>query len=134
MPIVYKLHCEVCNFTKVVKGEETGLHEIKTSPIPINVKKWDDIKNEFVNVDVKKQPKKLRCPKCGRLVIPKKVEDSQKSLEAKVAEIDRAKRIEDEKISMTEQLKKEIQNKRKRLIDEKDRTDGGQTGPKRPEI
>lgn len=132
--MIYKIHCEICNFTKVAKGEEAELHELKTSPIPVNAKKWDDIKNEMVKVDIRKQPKKLRCPKCGRAVIPKKVEDAQKTLENKVAEDERAKRIELEKALMIEQLKKEIQEKKKRLSDEKDRIDGGQAGPQRPTI
>jgi hypothetical protein len=134
MPAVYRLNCEICSWNKIVKGEELGLHELKTSPVPVNTKRWDSVKNELVQIDVKKQPKKLRCPKCGRVVIPKKIDDSQKILENKIAEEERTVRIEAETISITEQLKKDILEKKKRLEDEKDKLNGGQAGPARPTI
>lgn len=115
----YKLVCEVCGWKKIFEDEDDSLHELKSSPIPVNVKKWNEKKGVDVKVESKKQPKKFRCQGCGRVVIPKKIKDAQKELEKKNSEIERQKLIEEDKIKLKQQFEKEIEEKRCKLKEDK---------------
>jgi hypothetical protein len=81
----YKLHCEICNWGKVTNGAEVEekLYEYKTSPIPVGIPQFDKENNKVVVREPQKQPRKFRCPKCGRVVIPRQIQDPQEQIDSK---------------------------------------------------
>ena len=92
---VYRLYCEICEWKKIVRtSDDIRLVEIKTSPIPGGSPVYNP---ETKKTDVpksKNQPKKFKCPQCGRVIIPKKIIDVQTDIDADTdAEIRRRKII-----------------------------------------
>lgn len=84
----YQLYCEICNYKKITTGHEAvGFVELSTSPIPGGIPFLDN-ESKIVVPKSKSQPKKLKCPKCGRLIIPRKLA-TPKDLEQKSNEKDR---------------------------------------------
>jgi len=81
---LYRLYCEICNWKRITDGSDIqDLMELKTSPIPRGIPKVDLETKKVVQPKSKDQIKKFRCPKCGRVVIPKKISDPQRELEEK---------------------------------------------------
>jgi DNA-directed RNA polymerase subunit RPC12/RpoP len=63
----FVLYCDYCNYKKIVGDlEQSGLFEIKTSNVPGGLPAFDSEKKKFVPKKSLEQPKKFRCPKCGR--------------------------------------------------------------------
>lgn len=69
----YKLHCEICGFTNVTDGSNINLTEYKRSKIQKDIPKLDTAgeatKSTFISL-----PKRYKCPKCGRLISPRKIQ------------------------------------------------------------
>jgi hypothetical protein len=76
----HKLHCEICNWTKVTSSEQLGLYEVKRSTIQGRIPYLDE-NNKTIVPKFKKQPKKYRCPKCGRGVKATKVANPQEKID-----------------------------------------------------
>lgn len=75
---IYKLHCEICNWTKVTNGSDAvDLVEFITAPIPVKSSQRDLKTKKIIEAKSIPQPRKFKCPKCGRLVIPKKLENNE---------------------------------------------------------
>lgn len=72
---MYRLYCEVCGYKRTTDGSDIqDLYEIKVSPVPGGL---PAINPQTKNVDVrpsKKPTRKFRCPSCGRVLIPRKVQ------------------------------------------------------------
>ena len=78
---VYQFYCEYCGWKKITNGADVKhLHEIKTSPIPGGVPKFDVDTGKIVDKKVIKQARKFRCPKCGRCVTPRKLGNPQEDI------------------------------------------------------
>ena len=79
---LYRLYCEICNFNLVTDGRDTDkLVEIKTSPIPGGIPKKDILTGNMTVPKSIKQPKKFRCPKCGRIIVPRLLVNEIKPVE-----------------------------------------------------
>lgn len=122
---MYQLYCQICNWKKITDGEAVReLTEVKTSPIQREIPKFDKKKKETILSKDKVRRKRFKCPKCGRVVFPKKIDDPQ-------ADIDAAKeQLAQEKETLELNLKiLEEQEKRRRKYEE-DRADGRKGGSK----
>lgn len=70
----YILYCENCSYKRITDGSDVGdLYEYKRNKIPTGIPKIDPITKKTTTSNPKVLPKMFRCPKCGRLVRPKKV-------------------------------------------------------------
>ena len=82
---VYQLYCEICNWKSVTDGTEVEdkLYEYSTSPIPGGAPYVDPVDKKTVEKKSQKQPRKFRCPKCGRVVIPRQIDNPQEDVDLK---------------------------------------------------
>lgn len=71
----YKLHCEICGHTIVTDGTNIKLVEYKRSRIQKEIPKLDPATNKLAEGTWLILPKKYKCPKCGRLISPRKMKD-----------------------------------------------------------
>ena len=62
------LFCEPCGFKQIIEPDKmpTDICEIKTSPIQQQIPILDVGTNKTVTKPFKPQPKKYKCPSCGR--------------------------------------------------------------------
>ncbi len=106
----YMLYCEYCNFKKVTDGTAAkDMYEVKTSPIPGGRVAKDPETDKQIRGKPIVQPRKLRCPQCGKIVIPRKIPDPQGELDEK----------------------REMEERNKRINEEKNQFNGSQTSPER---
>jgi len=108
---LYQLFCELCNWKMITQGDDADqLYLHPTSPIPTAIPKLEE--NKSVPGKLQKQPKKFRCPQCGRLIIPKIIEDPQAKLDEQLdAELRMKRRLEEEEKIKEEIKKRNEQNK-----------------------
>lgn len=81
---LYRLYCEICNWKLVTDGSDEQakkLVEVIAAPIPTGSPWLDEETKNIVVPPPRKQLKRFRCPQCGRLVRPTKIDDSQSKLE-----------------------------------------------------
>ena len=73
---LYRLYCELCNYNRITDGTDIGdLVEYKRSKIQANIPKIDPLDdNKVKEKEHIKLPKQFKCPKCGRLIKPKKLD------------------------------------------------------------
>jgi hypothetical protein len=70
----YQFYCEICNYKRITDGTDIqDLVEIKTSPIPSGIPKRDFETKKVVISKPIKQKRKFKCPQCGRVISPKKL-------------------------------------------------------------
>lgn len=74
---LYSIYCEPCGYKKITDGSDVkGLIEFKTSPVPGGQPYRDMNTGEVRTPEARPQPKKFKCPNCGRVVTVRKVADS----------------------------------------------------------
>jgi hypothetical protein len=74
----WKFICEYCNFCKVVTDlDNCDLREHKLTPVPGGNPTFDSKTKEFTTKKAVERGRKFKCPKCGRLIGVKKIEDVQ---------------------------------------------------------
>lgn len=73
----YKLHCEICGDTTVTDGTNIKLVEYKRSQIQKDIPKLDSTTGQASKSTFISLPKKYKCPKCGRLVSPRKMQEPE---------------------------------------------------------
>ena len=72
----YLLYFQYCGFKKLTDGTDAkDLIEVKTSPMMMTIPKLDPLTGKTIPAQFKNQKKRFKCPKCGRLVFPKKLKD-----------------------------------------------------------
>lgn len=72
----YLLFCQYCSYKKITDGTDVkDLIEVKTSPLMTSIPKADPITGKTIAAQFKNQKKRFKCPKCGRLIFPKKIKD-----------------------------------------------------------
>ncbi len=76
----HKLHCEICNWTKVTETTGLYLYEIKRSPVPGGIPYLNE-KGKLITPKPIKQPKKFRCPACGRALGVKEIDNPQEKID-----------------------------------------------------
>jgi len=70
----YRLYCEFCNYNRITDGTDVeDLYLSKRSKIDTAVPKIDAVTGKVVKKEPIAQTKQFRCPKCGRLITPKKI-------------------------------------------------------------
>jgi len=101
---LYQLYCEICNYKRITDGSDVeDLNEIKTSSVPAGVPYIDFETNNVIVPKSKKQMRKFKCPNCGRLVMPRKIDNPQEKLAEKLeAEERKRKRHEEDRIDGSE--------------------------------
>lgn len=98
------IFCEPCG-TRTVVEEEVTLAECKTSPVQIKLPQLDPATNKTVKAEFVKQPKRYKCPKCGRAA-------KVKPLTKPIAELLAARDVEEEKRRQEEERRKRIEDGR----------------------
>lgn len=72
----YRLCCEICGYNNVTDGSNTNLVEYKRSKIQKEIPKLDPngktSKPSWITL-----PKKYKCPKCGRLISPRRYNEPE---------------------------------------------------------
>lgn len=108
---LYQLFCS-CGWKRITDGSDIGdLYEIKLSPVPKGLPKFDKQKKKTIVSEPRERIRKFRCPECGHAVKPKKIEDHQALINQKL-----------EQEYLMEQQRLEIEMERGRIaeIQEKD--------------
>ena len=119
----YRLYCEVCNWKKITDGTDIDLFKLKTSNIPGGVPKLDPVSKKTITPKSIKQPKKYRCPNCGRVVIPRKISNPQEKIDQHCEELEQErKKIEWE--NLDQERKKSYEESKEEYEKEQDRLDG----------
>ena len=76
---LYVFYCNKCNYKRFSNGNDIGdLLQVKQSPIPRHIPKYDEANKITVNWPEKKRNKIFKCPKCGFTIKPHKVENQVK--------------------------------------------------------
>lgn len=94
------LYCEPCSYKRIITAEEPNcddLVEIKSSPIPKAGPALDPEAKSIKTPKPAEQPKKVKCPNCGRGVIVKKLPDVYANAFKAVDEETRKKQEAEEK-------------------------------------
>lgn len=121
---LYQLYCEICNWKKITDGSDVDdLYQIKTSPLPGGVPKRDAVTKKVVVPESKKQPTKFRCPSCGRVVIPRKLETKSQELVEAQREKERREVLRKEWEEADAKAKEHYESKKKEY-DEQNRISG----------
>lgn len=73
---LYLLLCDYCGYKKITDGTDAkDLIEVKTSPIMTKIPTLDPITQKTSPAHFKNQKKRFKCPKCGRLLFPRKLKN-----------------------------------------------------------
>lgn len=74
----YQLYCEICGFKRITDGSDcTDLVEIKQGTVPRGIPFYDVEKKTIVTPEPMPKKKKFKCPKCGRVVMARKLNEQQ---------------------------------------------------------
>jgi len=71
----YLIYCEICNYKQYTDGSEK-FNELKQAAIPKEIPYIDPITKKITRPVSQEQPKKIKCPGCGRAITPKKVKNN----------------------------------------------------------
>ncbi len=94
---LYQLYCEICNWKRITDGSDvTDMTELKISSIPGGSPKLDPITKKVIEPKSKKPRKRFKCPKCGRAVIPRQINDPQTKMNEKNEELEKIKEADEE--------------------------------------
>jgi|GEM_PF-2790260 hypothetical protein len=120
---MYQLYCQICNWKKITDGGDIkNLTEVKTSNIQREIPKFDKKEKKTILSKDKIRKKRFKCPNCGRVVFPKKIDDPQADIDAI-----REKAIyEKETLEVNLEILEQQENRRRKY--EEDRTDGCKGG------
>lgn len=77
----YLLYCEICNYKKITTSHGEALTEIKTSPLMIEAPKLDPETKKGTLPKFKAQKKRFKCPQCGRVIFPRKLQGEKQDEE-----------------------------------------------------
>lgn len=109
--IKYQFYCNNCSYKKIIDSNDidsiSEFRVLKTTPIQTKIPYLNENntvqKEEFKNLS----KKKYKCPKCGYILIYKKIEDLQQKINEK---IELEKRLENQKI--LDEIEKYIRRKK----------------------
>lgn len=70
---LYRLYCDWCAYSRWTDGTDIqDLVPYKRSPVPTGIPKYDPISRKTTTKAPINLPKQFKCPKCGRLITPRK--------------------------------------------------------------
>lgn len=72
----YKVYCEICGYKS---SNIEKLTPIKQTNVPSGIPKYDQERKVLVHFTPLERPKKFKCPKCGRGVIAKVIEEKKQN-------------------------------------------------------
>jgi len=104
---VYRFYCDYCNWKKITDGTDVKdtMNEYLTSPIPGGAPKLDEKTKKVITSKSIPQPRRFKCPQCGRLVFPKKITNPQEEMRLKQEALEREAAAEKERLSVMEEMK-----------------------------
>lgn len=74
----YRLYCQHCHYNRFTDGTDVDdLVEVSFSKVQGNIPYLDPMTKKTVIPEFKKRPKRFKCPDCGRMITPKKLEEKQ---------------------------------------------------------
>lgn len=77
---LYIFYCDICNFKKITDGSDLAdFLEYVRSPIQKTLPKLDKDNKKRISATTYDLPKRFKCPKCGRLIRPKKLKVSNEN-------------------------------------------------------
>ena len=92
----YKLYCDSCGWKKDVQEDFfPQMKEAKFQPLQGRIPKWDEEKRKTVTFPSVPRTRQFKCPKCGRLVRPRRMKDVQGELDERLEFEARSKRTND---------------------------------------
>ena len=94
MPIkTYQLYCDMCHWKRITDGSNIkDLKEIKNSALQKTLPTLDKETQKLNPGKTIKQPKKFRCPQCGRHVLPRQIDNPQSKIDEQHKVEERMKR------------------------------------------
>lgn len=70
---LYRLYCDFCGYNRWTDGTDIkDLVPYKRSPVPTGIPKYDPISKKTTTKAPINLPKQFKCPKCGRLITPRR--------------------------------------------------------------
>ncbi len=80
----YSFYCNFCGYKRTTNGNDIqDLVPVKQSPIPGGVPYLDPVTKKTVIPKSFAKPKKFKCPKCGRVITPRKVNTTNDTTDEK---------------------------------------------------
>lgn len=93
----YQLFCHNCSWRRITDGSDVeDLYELKLAPVPKGIPKIDKLTKKVILPDSKERIRKFRCPKCGQVVRPKRIENPQSVIDERIQkELTEKQRLEE---------------------------------------
>jgi hypothetical protein len=73
----YLIFCQICNYKEITDGCTNKFQEIKTSSLQKNISIIDPLTKKPTKIEFKEMPKKIKCPKCGRGVVVRRMKNEE---------------------------------------------------------
>ena len=81
---VYRLYCDFCGYNRWTDGTDIqDLKPYKRAAIPTGIPKYDLVAKRTNTKTPINLPKQFKCPKCGRLITPRKYSEGEVNEEDK---------------------------------------------------
>jgi hypothetical protein len=109
MSKLYQLFCDHCCWKLLTNGTDIDLVEFKIAPIPGGSPELDPVTGKTIVKKPVKSKKRYKCPNCGHLIFPKKIEDPQEKVEEQM-DLGRRqqKRLENDEKERLKQLERQL--------------------------
>ncbi|MCK9458570.1 MAG: hypothetical protein M0R80_02940 [Proteobacteria bacterium] len=123
---IYQLFCNNCCWKRISENlEAKDLTEVKTTDVPKGIPHIDPVNGDMIIPKPLKRNKKYKCPNCGFVIIPRKIENPQENVEQNMDMQRRIqKRLENDEKEKVKQLEREQLKKQRGA-------DGSETSPGR---
>jgi hypothetical protein len=73
----YRFYCQHCHYNRYTDGTDIDdLVEVPLSSIQGKIPYLDPVDKKAIVPEFKKRPKKFKCPNCGRMIAPKKIQET----------------------------------------------------------
>jgi DNA-directed RNA polymerase subunit RPC12/RpoP len=81
MSTIYQLFCDNCSWKQINETIDFPLPELKTVNIQKNIPYIDPATNKVVDSKNMKRKKSYKCPRCGRILYPRKIKNAQEEVD-----------------------------------------------------
>ena len=110
MSNIYQLFCDNCSWKKINDTIDFELTEFKTVSIQKHIPYIDSATNKVVESKNMKRKKSYKCPRCGHILYPHKIENVQETVEQAM---EMKNRIQKRIINDQEERKKQLERQQK---------------------
>jgi predicted RNA-binding Zn-ribbon protein involved in translation (DUF1610 family) len=77
---LYRLYCDYCHYNRWSNGSDIqDLVQYKRSPVDTTIPKYDPKAKKIITKSPVPRAKQFKCPKCGRLITPKKYNQNEEN-------------------------------------------------------